>query len=71
MNTFRTIEHLAICATKAAIEARQDPLLMGLTYRFETRPVESREFSKMEDRIEERLALMASTAKWVTRFGLV
>ena len=50
MNTFRTVEHLANCATRAAIEARQDPLLLGLTYRLETRPVD----------------YFASSARWKT-----
>jgi hypothetical protein len=67
----KTIEGLAFLASQAAREARQDPLLASLTHGFEKRPLTIVEFAKTEDRIEERLALMESTAKWVTRLGPV
>ena len=46
-------------------------MLAGLTYRFENRPLGIVEFAKIEERIGERLALLESTAKWVTRFSVV
>ena len=54
-----------------AVNGKTGSAACGAHHRLETRPVDIFEFSKMEDRIEERLALMASTARWVSRFGLV
>ena len=70
MNTFRTIEHLASCATKAAIEPRQDPLLMGSPTG--SRPCRWTSSSSARWKTGSRaLAIMASTARWMSRFGLV
>ena len=61
LSVFKTVGNLAFLA-QAAREARKGPLLAALTYRFETRPLGIFEFAKTEERIEERLALMESTA---------
>ena len=71
MTIIETVEGLASLATLAAREARRDPVLVLQTWRLDNRPMGPFEFEKVEYEIEERLALLVSTAKWVTRPGLV
>ncbi len=70
MSTFNTVQNIHSLAAVAAREARRDPVLAFFTFRFETRLLGVIEFARIEERIEERLALMASTAKGMTRFGV-